>query len=52
VLAVDYRGYTRTPGNDDIYFKYGIYRHASNVSTVIYYDEIRRGKNREDVEIH
>jgi len=51
-LVVNYQGYTRTFGNDDIYFKYGIYRHASNVSTVIYYDEIRRGKNREDVEIH
>lgn len=50
-LVVDYKGYTRTPGNADVYFKYGIYRHASGANTVIYYDEIRRGKRREDVDI-
>lgn len=51
VLAVDYRGYTRTFGNDGVYFKYGIYRHASFANTVIYYDEVRRGRTREEVDI-
>lgn len=50
-LMVDYTGYTRTSGNVDVYFKYGIYRHASSVSSVIYYDEIRRGRRREDVDL-
>jgi hypothetical protein len=50
-LVVDYRGYTRTAGNTDVYFKYGIYRHASNQTSVVYYDEVRRGKTRQEVEI-
>lgn len=50
-LIVDYTGYTRTSGNKDVYFKYGIYRHGSNETTIVYYDEIRRGKTREDVDI-
>jgi hypothetical protein len=48
---VDYSGPTRTAGNTDVYFKYGIYRAASPVTTVIYYDELRRGKTRQEVDI-
>lgn len=50
-LVVDYKGYTRTQGNEDVYFKYGIYRHQSSANTVIYYDEVRRGSRREDVDL-
>ena len=50
-LRVDYKGYTRTSGNSDVYFKYGIYRHASPQTSVVYYDEIRRGKTRAEVDI-
>lgn len=50
-LKVDYTGYTRTSGNSDVYFKYGIYRHGSSQTSVAYYDEIRRGKTREEVDI-
>jgi hypothetical protein len=50
-LKVDYRGYTRTSGNSDIYFKYGIYRMASQQTSVVYYDEVRRGKTRQEVDI-
>lgn len=51
--VVDYQGYTRTSGNADVYFKYGIYRHqpASAGTSVVYYDEIRRGKTRNQVDI-
>jgi hypothetical protein len=50
-LVVNYNGYTRTAGNHDVYFKYGIYRHGSNQTSVVYYDEIRRGKTRNEVDI-
>lgn len=50
-LVVNYKGYTRTAGNHDVYFKYGIYRHGSNQTSVVYYDEIRRGKTRNEVDI-
>lgn len=50
-LMVDYTGYTRTVGNSDVYFKYGIYRHSSPQTSVVYYDEIRRGRTREEVDI-
>lgn len=51
VLMVDYSGYTRTSGNSDVYFKYGIYRHGSTKTSVVYFDEIRRGKKRNQVDI-
>lgn len=51
VLMVDYSGYTRTAGNSDVYFKYGIYRHGSASTSVVYFDEIRRGKTRNEVDI-
>lgn len=50
-LAVDYQGYTRTAPNTDVYFKYGIYRHFSGETSVAYYDEIRRGRTRNEVDI-
>jgi len=50
-LKVDYTGYTRTIGNTDVYFKYGIYRIASQTTSIAYFDEIRRGKTREEVDI-
>jgi len=50
-LVVNYQGYTRTGGNTDVYFKYGIYRHGSHETSVVYYDEIRRGKTRNQVDI-
>jgi hypothetical protein len=50
-LVVDYTGYTRTVENSGVYFKYGIYRPGSSANTVVYYDEIRRGKTREAVDI-
>lgn len=50
-LKVDYTGYTRTTGNTDVYFKYGIYRWAATTTSVAYFDEIRRGKTREEVDI-
>jgi len=31
--------------------KYGIYRIANNNTTIAYYDEMRKGKTREEVDI-
>lgn len=50
-LKVNYTGYTRSPVNTGVYFKYGIYRHSFTAPSVAYYDEIRRGKTREEVDI-
>lgn len=50
VLVVDYTGYTKTSENH-VYMKYGIYRHSSSGTSVVYYDEIRRGKTRNEVDI-
>lgn len=54
VLKVDYAGPTRSAQTQDVYFKYGLYRPMTPlqpVTTVLYFDEIRRGKRREDVDI-
>ena len=50
-LSAEYVGPTRTVGNTDVYFKYGVYRQAKNETAVVYYDELRRGKNRSSVDI-
>lgn len=44
-------GYTLTPRHKGIWFKYGIYRTSINRTTTIYYDELRKGKKREEVDI-
>ena len=49
--AVDFRGATRTVENSTVYFKYGIYRPSNNMITTVYYDEIRKGKTRDDVDV-
>ena len=51
VLMVEYTGATRTPNTRDVYFKYGIYRKATSVPVVAFWDEIRKGKTREEVDI-
>lgn len=54
VKKVDYNGPTMSPNNKWVYFKYGAYRPSdtNNLgSTVIYFDEIRRGNQRSDVDI-
>jgi hypothetical protein len=50
-LKVDFTGPTRTNPNVGIAFKYGIYRMASQQTSVVYYDEVRRGKTRQEVDI-
>lgn len=53
-MVLDHRGATRSPGNKDIYFKYGVYRPstpATQINTVLYFDEVRRGSAREQVDI-
>ena len=53
VLMVEYAGATRTPNTANVYFSYGAYRKATSMSVplVIFYDEIRKGKTREEVDI-
>jgi len=46
-----YDGYTLTPSRRGAVMKYGIYRHSTSRSTIIYYDEMRKGKTREEVDI-
>lgn len=52
VLVVDYQGPTKNYG-EVVYFKYGIYRHRPHVpiTSVMYYDELRRGNSRAEVDI-
>lgn len=54
VLKVDYAGPTRSSGSMDVYFKYGLYRPSTPlepVNTVLYFDELRRGTSRAEVDI-
>lgn len=54
VLKVDYAGPTRSRTSQDVYFKYGLYRPMTPlepVTTVLYFDELRRGRERADVDI-
>ena len=50
---IDYRGKTITTivEPDFTYFKYGIYRPSADERSVTYFDELRRGKSREEVDI-
>lgn len=53
-LKVDYAGATRSPGKDYVYFKYGLYRSSTPddpLGAVMYYDELRRGRSRAEVDI-
>jgi len=53
-LKVDRVGPNRSPNDDFVYAKHGVYRPADipeDVHTVIYFDEVRRGTRREDVDI-
>jgi hypothetical protein len=45
------RGYTLTPNHIGALVKYGIYRSTHNKPTIVYYDEIRKGKTRQEVDI-
>jgi hypothetical protein len=51
ILVVDYKGLTFDPEAEYMIFKYGIYRTAFDKTNVGYFDEIRRGNRREDVDI-
>ncbi len=44
-------GYTLTPNHLGVVVKYGIYRPAHNKPTIVNYDEMRKGKTREEVDI-
>ena len=46
-----YDGYTLIPGKKGAVMKYGIYRIANSNTTIAYYDEMRKGKTREEVDI-
>jgi len=46
-----YRGYTLTPNHIGVVVKYGIYRSAHSKQTIAYYDEMRKGKTRREVDI-
>jgi len=46
-----YQGYTLLPNRKGAVMKYGIYRTASNQTTIAFYDELRKGKTREEVDI-
>jgi hypothetical protein len=48
---VDYYGSTMTPGNEFVSFGYGLYRPTRKSTVVTYYDEVRRGFTREQVDI-
>lgn len=54
VKVMDHRGATRSGGNKDVYFKYGVYRPstpAQPINAVVYFDEVRRAKTRAQVDI-
>lgn len=46
-----YNGYTLTPGHLGVAVKYGIYRIANSKPSIAYYDEMRKGKTRQEVDI-
>jgi hypothetical protein len=49
-LVLDYKGFTRTPENNNVYFKYGLYRKAGPPSALnIYFDEVKRAASRDGV---
>lgn len=50
-LKVDYHGYTMTQPNTGISYKYGVYRQRESAATTVYFDEIRKGTSREQVDI-
>lgn len=50
-LKGKYEGYTLRSGRKGAYFKYGVYRIAAEKPTIVYYDEVRKGKTREEVDI-
>jgi hypothetical protein len=50
-LVLDYKGITFDSQAEYMIFKYGIYRTAYNQNNIGYFDEIRRGKTREEVDI-
>jgi len=58
MLKVEFTGATRASGpypanppSTNVYFKYGIYRVKTPSTTVAFYDEVRKGKTREEVDI-
>lgn len=54
VQVMDHRGANRSPGNKDVYFKYGVYRPSTPstpINAVVWFDEVRRGKTRAQVDI-
>lgn len=51
VLKGRYDGYTLISGKKGAVMKYGVYRTASSGVTIAYYDEMRKGKTREEVDI-
>lgn len=48
---VSYIGNTITEGNDMVTFSYGLYRPTHKSSVVVYFDEVRWGTQREQVDI-
>lgn len=50
-LKGTHKGYTLTPNHLGAVVKYGVYRIANNKSTIVYYDEMRKGKTRNEVDI-
>lgn len=51
VFKGKYEGYTLVPGQKGALFKYGIYRHSTSGTTIAYYDEMRKGRIRDSVDI-
>ena len=47
----EYTGYTLLSDRKGAVMKYGIYRHSTSGSTIAYFDEMRKGKTREEVDI-
>lgn len=47
----EYTGYTLLSDRKGAVMKYGIYRHSTPGSTIAYFDEMRKGKTREEVDI-
>jgi hypothetical protein len=50
---INHNGFTITKQADqeNTYFKYGIYRPTTKETSVVYFDELRRGRSREEVDI-
>lgn len=47
----DYVGSTMTPGNEFVSFVYGLYRPTNRATVIVYYDELRWGKTRAEVDL-